>query len=73
MIIEDERTNPVVDAEPYYKEGPLVVVDHQIPATWAYFLNMCREVRDPQVHHDLQHDLIEHLWRMKGNQNAGNN
>ena len=29
-------------------------------------LNMRQEIRDPQVHQQLQHDLVEHLWR-KGN------
>ena len=54
-----------VDTEPYYRQGPLAEVDHQLPATWTAYLSMRQEIRDPQVHHQLQQDLIEHLWRLK--------
>ena len=66
MIIESEQEEPVFDTEPYYRQGPLAQVDDQLPATWAAFLNMRQEIRDPQVHQELQHDLVEHLWRLKG-------
>ncbi|XP_073367751.1 uncharacterized protein [Aegilops tauschii subsp. strangulata] len=56
-----ERASAVV------RQGPLATVDHQVPASWAAFLNMRQEIRDPQVHQELQHDLVEHLWRLKGN------
>ena len=67
MIIQSEQEELVFDTEPYYKQGPLAQVDHQLPASWAAFLYMCQEIRDPQVHQELQHDLVEHLWRLKGN------
>ena len=50
MIIESEQEEPVFDTEPYYGQGPLAQVDHQLPATWTAFLNMLQEIRDPQVH-----------------------
>ena len=66
MIIESEQEDPVFDTEPYYRQGPLAEVHHQLPATWTAYLSMRQEIRDPQVHHQLQQDLIEHLWRLKG-------
>ena len=70
MIIESEQNDPVADTEPYYRQGPLADVDHQVPATWASFLAMRQEIRDPVMHTQLQNDLVEHLWRRKGNGNA---
>ena len=70
MIIESEQGETVFDTEPYYRHGPLAQVDHQLPTTWTAFLNMRQEIRDPHVHQQLQQDLVEHLWRLKGN--AGN-
>ena len=70
MIIESERNDPVADTEPYYRQGPLADVDHQVPATWAAFLTMRQEIRDPVVHTQLQNDLVKHLWRRKGNGNV---
>jgi hypothetical protein len=26
---------------------------------------MCRNIRDEVVHHELQNDLVEHLWAIK--------
>ena len=69
MIIESERDEPVADTE-YYRQGPLADVDHQVPATWANFMTMRQEIRDSTVHTQLQNDLVEHLWRRKGNGNA---
>ena len=66
MIIESERGEPVADTE-YYRQGPLADVDHQVPATWANFMTMRQEIRDSTVHTQLQNDLVEHLWRRKGN------
>lgn len=61
MIIESEQEEPVFDTGPYYRQGPLAQVDHQLPATWTDYLNMRQEIRDQQVHQELQHDLVEHL------------
>ena len=66
MIIESEQEEPVFDTEPYHRQGPLAQVDHQLPAAWTAYLSMRQEIRDPQVHHQMQQDLIERLWRLKG-------
>ena len=66
MIIESKQEEPVFGIEPYYRQGSLAQVDHQLPATLTAYLNMCQEIRDPRVHHQLQQDLVEHLWRIKG-------
>ena len=42
------------DIEPYYRQGPLAEVDHQLPATWTAYLSMRQEIRESQVHHQLQ-------------------
>ena len=66
MIIVSEQEEPVFDTEPYHRQGPLAQVDHQLPATWTAYLSMHQEIRDPQVHQQLQQDLVEHLWRIRG-------
>jgi hypothetical protein len=75
MIIESERDHPVPDSEastPYYRQGPLAEVDHQVPASWTAFLTTRREIRDAATHQALQNDLVQHLWARKGNGNADN-
>ena len=57
MMIESEQE----------EQGPLAQVDHQLPIIWTTFLNMRQEIQYPHVHQQLQHDLVEHLWRLKGN------
>ena len=71
MIIESERNAPVTDTnEPYYRQGPLADIDHQVPASWTAFLAMRQEIRDTAAHTQLQNDLVAHLWVRKGNVNA---
>ena len=67
MIIESEHEEQMFDTEPYYRQGPLTQVDHQLPATWSAYLNMRQEIRDPLVHEQLQQDLVGHIWRPRGN------
>ena len=75
MIIESERENPVEDSDkkvPYFRQGPLVGEDPKesrrlpVPASWTAFLAKRQEIRDPLVHQQLQKNLVEHLWRRKG-------
>ena len=67
MIIESERDNPVYDVEPHEWQGPLANVDHQVPAgAFAAILARRQEIRHNATHHQLQNDLVEHLWRLKG-------
>ena len=75
MIIDNERDDPVPDSEtriPYYRQGPLADVYHQVPASWAAFLATRQEIRDTTAHQDLQNDLVQHLWERKDNGNANN-
>jgi hypothetical protein len=67
MIIESEREHTVYDPQSYHRQGPLVNVDHQVPATFAAFLAMRQEIGDANTHSQLQDDLVEHLWMLKGN------
>ena len=67
MIIESEQEELVFDTEPYYRQGPLAQVDHQLSATWTAFLNIRQKIRNALMHQQLQQDLVEHLWRLKGN------
>jgi hypothetical protein len=43
-----------------------VSVDHQVPPAFAPFLAMRQEIRDTTIHHQLQDDLVDHLWILKG-------
>jgi hypothetical protein len=72
MIIENERNYPVPlseQAAPYEREGPLAQPNHQVPASWAAFIAMHQEIRDSTMHQLLQDDLVEHIWRLRGNTN----
>jgi len=76
MIIENERKHPVPLAEqeaPYEREGPLAQPNHQVPTSWAAFIAMRQEIRDSTMHQLLQDDLVEHIWRLRGNANADAN
>ena len=45
---------------------PLAHVDHQVPAEFANFLAMHGEIRDKDMHFQLQADLIKNLWNLRG-------
>jgi hypothetical protein len=67
MIIEDGRKNRVrTHVGPYESHGTLAEVDLEVPADFVDFLGMHTEISDINVHEQLQHDLVEHLWRVKG-------
>ena len=76
MIIESERENPVDETErhPYFRQGPLATIFDEenenqqihVPASWATYLAMRQKIRDPHIHQQWQKDLVEHLWRRKG-------
>jgi hypothetical protein len=72
MIIENERKYSVPlseQAAPYEREGPLAQLNHQVPTSWAAFIAMHQEIRDSTMHQLLQDDLVEHIWRLRGNTN----
>ena len=66
MIIESERRDPVNDPHSYDHQDPLTAIDHQVPTEFADFLAMHMKIRDEIVHHQLQNDIVEHLWVRKG-------
>ena len=67
MIIEDDRKTGVrKHVGPYECQGPLAEVDHDVPADIVDYLARHAEIRDTNVHDQLQSDLVEHLWRLKG-------
>ena len=51
----------VAETEAYYRQGPLADVDHEVSATWTNYLTMRQEIRDSNVHLQLQKNLVEHL------------
>jgi hypothetical protein len=70
MIIENEQTVPLSEqAAPYEREGPLAQPNHQVMASWAAFIAMRQEIRDSTLHQLLQDNLVEHIWRFRGNTN----
>ncbi|XP_055633618.1 uncharacterized protein LOC129773965 [Toxorhynchites rutilus septentrionalis] len=62
MIIEDERE----DAVPSNESRDSVYEVTRPDDTFAAFLNRYKKVHDTRLHHELQNDLIEYLWNMKG-------
>jgi hypothetical protein len=74
MIIENERKYPIPlseQAAPYEseRESPLAQPNHQVSASWTAFIAMRQEIRDSTMHQLLQDDLVEHIWRFRGNTN----
>jgi hypothetical protein len=62
MIIENDRMTARLNHACWYEcQGPLAV-----PVEFVDFLAMHAEIRDTTLHAQLQHDLVEHLWRLKG-------
>jgi hypothetical protein len=45
----------------------LLTIDHDVFVNFADFFAMHAEIRDIDGHTQLKNDLIEHLWRIKGN------
>jgi hypothetical protein len=67
MIIEDERHDDSLH-EPYEKNDVDVsdVVSRAGTAKFTSFGQMCEEIENSHVHHQLQKDLVEHLWLCRG-------
>ena len=53
MIIGSERETLVFDTKPYFIQGPLADIDHQVPPAFATFLARRQEVRDTNTHSQL--------------------
>jgi hypothetical protein len=67
MIIESEQEHPVYDPKLYHGQGSLATLVKQVPAIFDAFLAMRQEIQDVNTHSQLQDDLVEHLWMLKGN------
>jgi hypothetical protein len=66
MIIENNRKTRARHIGLYECQGLLAEVDHQVPEEFADFLARNAEIYDTNIHAQLQHDLAEHLWKIKG-------
>jgi hypothetical protein len=63
MIIEDEGE---VDAdERFDDEEENVRASHHRTPNLLEFIKTRKEIRDNESHHQLQEDLVEHLWEHK--------
>ena len=74
MIIESERADPPQhDDHPYYHVGPLAEIDHEyadLAADFAIYLTMNAQIKNVGEHEQLQNDLVEHLWAIRGQADA---
>lgn len=64
MIIEDER-DIQVDYN-YEFMGTRVTPSHDHPAELHDYIQNISAIRNPQVHHQLREDLMEHIWHRHG-------
>jgi hypothetical protein len=66
MIIEDERDAKGLEV-PYDKKDAETegVVSRAWTSNFSSFISN-KEIQDPHVHHQLQKDLVEHLWEREG-------
>ena len=68
MIIESERDITMVFDEPFDFQGPLADPQPGVSAEFDDFLGVYQEIRDEGVHHQIQVDLVAHLWAMRANE-----
>jgi hypothetical protein len=63
MIIEDKGD---VDPEERFndEEENVCVSQHHIPDLLE-FIKARKKIRDNEIHHQLQEELVEHLWQHK--------
>jgi hypothetical protein len=66
MIVEDERENAAPLGGWDY-QGPLVQPEH-VSQDFEAYLQAHRDLRYQQVHHQLQADLVEHVYEFVANQ-----
>jgi hypothetical protein len=70
MIIENDRKSRARHIGPYECQGPFAEFDHRVPADFADFLARHAEIHDTTVQAQLECDLVEHLWRIKGEEST---
>ena len=61
MIIEDE--GEVDPDERFDYGGENVTPSHEHTTDHDDFIQMHKNIRDNKTHHQLQEDLVEHLWQ----------
>ena len=73
MIVEDERNgySGNHDYEQVDNTSTAQVFDGPPPNLTTMFERV-EHVRDTQIHHQLQYDLIQHIWQRFGDENLGN-
>ncbi|KAK1620933.1 hypothetical protein QYE76_026450 [Lolium multiflorum] len=67
------RAHSSLSNKHHMREGPLAQPNHQVPTSWTAFIAMRQEIRDSTMHQQLQDDLVEHIWTLRGNANADAN
>ncbi|XP_074346075.1 uncharacterized protein LOC141684835 [Apium graveolens] len=67
MIIEDERELHM-EGEHFDTDVaiPIITPNRSRSSTLREFIQVHKQIRDKQVHFQLQNDLVEHLWQMHG-------
>ena len=68
MIMESERDDHRIFDHARDIMGPLANPNPWVPSKFADFISMHNEIRDENVNHQLQDDLADHLWALKGQQ-----
>jgi hypothetical protein len=63
MIIEDE--DEVDPEERFDDEEENVRVSHHHTLDLIEIIKTRKEIRDNEIHHQLQEELVEHLWQHK--------
>jgi hypothetical protein len=63
MIIEDE--DEVDPEERFDDEEENVRVSHHHTPDLIEIIKTRKEIRDNEIHHQLQEELVEHLWQHK--------
>ena len=66
MIIEDERD--LSDLEEDFDVNPSFNLGPGHDGSFQQFLKEYEQVHSESLHKQLQNDLIEHLWQMKGDE-----
>jgi hypothetical protein len=61
MIVEDEEE--IVLDERFQDGGQNVQPSHDHRQDLDEFIEVHRKNRDKETHHQLQEDLVEHIWR----------
>ncbi|XP_062538357.1 uncharacterized protein LOC134206645 [Armigeres subalbatus] len=71
MIIEDESYNnstcDIFEEADHFLQAEMLPMDSEAD-NFTTFLNRYKKVHNKHLHYQLQNDLVEHLWNVKGNE-----